>query len=57
MHSNNAQQALTNILANTPQMQPIMQMLKNGGNAKAIYENLARQMNVDPNWLINKLTN
>jgi len=57
MHSNNAQQALTSILANTPQMQPIIQMLKNGGSAKAIYENLARQMNVDPNWLINKLAN
>jgi len=30
-------------------------MLQNGGNPQMVYENLARQRGVDPNWLINKL--
>ena len=55
MHSKNAEQYLAAIAMNNPQFKSILNMVKNGGNPQAIYEMLARQWGVDPNWLLNKL--
>ena len=40
-----------------PQFQQVLQLLQNGGNPQVIFENLARQKGIDPNWLLNKLMN
>lgn len=55
LHSNNSSELLANMAANNPQIKQLMQIAQNGGNLKLIYEQMARQVNVDPNWLINKL--
>lgn len=55
MRSNNAVDYLTQAFAANPQLQNILQMFKTTDNPQMLYENLARQAGVDPNYLINKL--
>lgn len=57
MNSNNAQQFLTQAANNIPPLKQVMNIIANGGNPKAIFEILARQMNADPNLILNKLLN
>lgn len=55
MRSENAVDYLTKAFAANPQLQNILQMFKTTDNPQMLYETIARQMGVDPNYLINKL--
>ena len=50
-------QLLAQAAMKNPQFQQVLQLLQNGGNPQVIFENLARQKGIDPNWLLNKLMN
>ena len=54
MHSKNAPQYIMEIAAMNPQFKNIVD-IGQSGNLKAIFESMARQYNVDPNWLLRKL--
>ena len=54
MRSKNASQYLMEVAAANPWFKKFLEISKTG-NIQSIYEFLARQNNVDPNWLINKL--
>ena len=55
MRSANPTEALMAAISANPKLKQVIAMLQNGGNPQMVYENLARQRGVDPNWLINKL--
>lgn len=50
------QYALNQMLSSNPQLMNIMNLVKqNGGNAQQTFYNLANQMGVDPNLILNAL--
>ena len=55
MKSGNAPQYLAQAALSNPQIRQILELYKNSSNPQALFESLARQQGVDPNWLINKL--
>ena len=56
MKSKNAMQYLTELASVNPQFKTFFDMARTG-NLQPVYENLARQYNIDPKWLLNKLLN
>ena len=55
-NSNNPQAFLQTAMQNNPQMKQAMQMIQaNGGDAKAVFYNLAKQKGVNPDDILNQL--
>lgn len=49
----NPQMSINQALMNNPQFSGVMDFIKqNGGNPKTVFENLAQQMGVDPNEVL-----
>lgn len=55
MKSGNASQYLAQAALSNPQIRQVLELYKNSSNPQALFESLAQQQGVDPNWLINKL--
>ena len=53
----NPLQAFLNMAGNNPQMQPIINQIRQGVNPEALFNELCKQRGVNPNEFIKKLTN
>ena len=56
MNSKNAQHYLMELAEENPQFKQFMDIVQKG-NGQQLYETLAHQYGVDPNWLLTKLLN
>lgn len=57
-NSNNPMDLLQNMAQNNPQLQQVVGAINNsGGNPKQAFMNLAGQMGVDPNQVLNQIPN
>ena len=56
MRSKNASQYLVEIASQNPQFKQFFEMAQKG-TLRPVYENMARQRGIDPNWLISQLIN
>lgn len=56
MRSKNASQYLAELALYNPQFRQFLNMAKTG-TLQPLYENMARQRGIDPNWLISQLIN
>ena len=54
--SGNPLQLFQNLAQQNPQLQPIVQMLKNGANPQQIFINMCRQRGIDPQQFLNAIT-
>ena len=55
LHSNNSWELLNNMAAQNPDINFLIQMARNGGNLRGMFETLAKQRGADPNWILKKL--
>lgn len=52
---NNFVNGINNLLQNNPQLKSIMNMIKNGGNPKQMFFEMAKQKGIDPNTILSQL--
>ena len=52
---NNFVNEINNLLQNNPQLKSIMNMIKNGGNPKQMFFEMAKQKGIDPNTILSQL--
>lgn len=57
LHSNNAMAYLAQVMTQNPRIKQIFTMMQNSNNQQAMFESLAREVGVDPNYILNKLIN
>ena len=56
MKSGNPMQIFNNIAAQNPNMKPIMQMINNGSNPKALFYQMCKQQGINPDEFIKRIT-
>ena len=57
-NSNNQNMMMQTLMQTNPQIQEVMKFInQNGGDAKTVFYNTAKQKGVDPNIIINQLNN
>ena len=52
---NNYMNGINNLLQNNPGLKQIMKMIKNGGNPKQMFFEMAKQKGIDPNTILSQL--
>ena len=53
--SENPYQALMNLAGNNPQMQPILNAMKNGNSLENVFVNMCKQRGIDPQAFMNQI--
>ena len=53
--SNNPYQALMNLAGNNPQMQPILNAMRNGNSLESVFKNMCKQRGIDPQAFMNQI--
>ena len=54
--SNNPYETFIRLAGNNPQLQPIVNAIKSGGNPQVIFNEMCRQRGIDPQQFIKSIT-